>query len=365
MKQPLFYLYTSLLLLLATACNRGQDEAAEGRAYQLSGSFEVDSTVVLDHLVLYADNHASLRSDTLLLSSEKGISHEGHTAGFDELYLCSDGGELCRMYASGGMEVSFKVRSEADSLVVTFAPSEHDSINPWLQEQLGLFKSRTPKESCTLLDSLCHQHPADLRNTLLLRELTPVLEDSVFVRRCLGALSDEAKPDWLVKSIDFVLSVHAPYLKQSRRMSDFVLEIDDTTHFDLSASRSDYLLLYCWADYDQASIDSLAVVENLVKEEFDMKRLMLITCCLSAPDSAWWRGKTEGLEGHHAFLPAGLSDKRVRSWRIERVPAIFVCDMYGNVQKHDVWGQPLREALNRVPNRSGFAHTPKTKPHGR
>lgn len=343
----------------------GGDDADSGRNYQVSGSFQVDSTVVLDHLMLYADSHVALHADSVMLTPQQTFSHEGRSVGFDELFLCSDGGELCRFYAAGGMEVGLSVQSQPEGLSVSFTPSSGDTINPWIMEQNTLFGAMSQADRRTTIDSLCHQYPADVRTTLLLREQIAALGDSVFVRRCLGALADKAKPEWLVKSIVQILADTKAADRELRRLPNFSFQINDSTRFDMSVSRSDYLLIYCWADYSQPSVDSLTVLSDLLSEEYDMKRLQLMTCCLHVPDSAWWNSRVEKIEGMHTYLPAGMSDPRIYGWRVQQIPSVIICDMYGNVQKRDVWGHTLRQALDRVPNRSGFAHTPKTKPHGR
>jgi len=364
MKQLLHILYIFSFLWLLTACH-GSGEENAGRSYLVSGTMQVDSTVVLDRLVLYSDSHISLHADSIILTPQQTFTFEGHSAGFDELYLCSDGGELCRFYATGGMEVGLTLQSQPEGLKVAFAVSPNDTINPWLQEQIAHFEALKPVERRTEIDSLCHQHSTELRTTLLLRDQIQAISDSVFIRRCLGSLSDEAKPEWLVKSITQLLSETAAEKRINRRLSNAAFQINDSTRFDMSHTRSEYLVIYCWADYDQASVDSLQVLADLLEKEYDMKRQKLLTCCLSIPDSAWWKSKTDNIEGNHTYIPAGLSDPRIYRWRVQRVPSLIICDMYGNVQKRDVWGQPLRDALNRIPNRSGFAHTPKIKPHGR
>lgn len=368
MKYILRTLYSLTLLLLLSACHDGNGEQSEGRAYQIDVRFEVDSTIVLDHLMLYADHHVRMQSDSLFLSPEHSISHEGHTAGIDELYLCSDHGELARFYAMGGMQVNLLLSSDSAGLRLKFEESVSDTVNTWLSQQRALFEAASASVRHSMIDSLCHLRPADVRNTLLLRDELEVLDDSIFTRRCLGALADEAKPDWLIKSIDQLLNATAPYLKRNGRIKNCSFQINDSTRFDLAQTRSDYLLICCWADYSRASMDSLQMLYDLLQEEYDMKRLRMLSCCLSAPDSAWWHEQTDKMEeGMHTLLPAGLSDRRIYDWPVDKMPTIILCDMYGNIQQRNVWGEMLRNALDRVPNKSGFAHTPKPKPqsHGR
>jgi hypothetical protein len=137
----------------------------------------------------------------------------------------------------------------------------------------------------------------------------------------------------------------------------------DSSTFDFSASRSDYLIVHIWSDYSQASIDSLKVVGRLVKDDYSMKRLKLVTICLSAPDSAWWRQQIKDIDGLHAWLPAGFGDERMRKWDIKNVPTVIVCDMYNNQQQRNESAQRLRVSLDRIPNRSTFTHTPKSIPN--
>lgn len=366
--RPLFtslppYLFTFSLLL--TACHGGGGGESDGRDYAVQATLATDSTVVLSHMVLYADSHAALREDSLQLSPDSTFRIECSTPGFDELYLCSDGGELCRCFATGGMEVHVRVSGSADSLVVDFEPTDTDSINPWLQQQRGVFAAMTAAERRTTMDSLCHLMPADVRCGLLLRDEATALEDSIAVRRCLGALSGEAKPDWLVRDIEDLLAATSDYMSRTRRMQPAKFEINDSTVYDMGSNRSDYLVIYCWADYDTASVDSLRMLTRLLRDDYEAKRLTLLSCCLGAADSAAWQRRVKGIDGQHVWLPAGLADLRVRRWGVERVPFVMICDMYNNQQRRDVWGRELREALDRVPNRSGFAHTPKTKSNGR
>ena len=359
------HIFLSLLALsLLVACHGGGGGVDEGRTYQVSASLEVDSTIVLDHLMLYADSHVGLRADSLIASPQHTLQYEGRTVSLDELYLCSEGGELCRFYAGGGMQVDFTLRSEGGTLTADFTESEGDTINPWLRRHTAELGRMGAADRLRSIDALCHQHPADVRCALLLRDEVESVGDSIGVRRCLGALTDEAKPEWLLSSINQLLAETAPYLQRNRRLSNIKLQVNDSVNFDMSASRSDYLLIYCWADYDPTSLDSLQVLQSLLEEDYDMKRLRMLSLCVGAPDSIWWRrhrgeAKEQRLD---ALLPAGLSDQRVRQWRITQVPALILVDMYGNQQQRDVWGADLRKALDRVPNKSGFAHTPKPKP---
>lgn len=364
MKYTISCVYALLLFLLLNACHPKEVNDGEGKAFSVAAEVQLDSTIVLDHLVIYSDNHVNLSVDSLILSPQGMLDYEGRAAGLNELYLCSDHGELCRFYASGGMAVDFSLRNSGDSLLVAFTASEHDTINAWLQEQRQSLADVAPQQLKDRLDELCHQHPDDVRNALLLRDEVVAVGDSLFVRRCLGALSDEAKPNWLLKSIDQLLVEISNFWYENRRLKGCVFEAD-SAQFDFGATRSDYLLVYIWANYSQTSIDSLSVIDDLVNYEYDMKRLQLFTCCLDAADSTSWRQQIQGIEGTHAWIKAGLADKRLYNWGIDGVPTLVLCDMYNNQQIRNVWGEKLRYAIECVPNKSGFSHTPKLKPNGR
>jgi len=364
MKYTIVALLASIVMLLFSACHTSEGEDNVGRTYQVTATIETDSTIVLDRLVLYTDSHNRLSADSLILTPQRTFVHEGHTASINELYLCSDHGELCRFFAAGGMNVGLTLTNVGDTLVTDFAVTEGDSINGWLQKEKAFLAQKTAEQCYVHLSQLCHHAPSDLRNTLLIREELVRLQDSIFVRRLLGGLTDEAKPKWLTRSIDRELVATSDYLTRNRRLSAGLFPCD-TASFDMSASRTNYLLIYCWADYDSASVDSLKVLDELLEDEYPMKRVEMLTCCLNAPDSAWWQEKMKGIEGHHAWLPAGLSDPRIYAWRLTQVPGLILCDMYNNQQQRNIWGGELRRALDRVPNKSGFIHSTKVKKNGR
>lgn len=361
-------LYAWLLVLLASltaACHRGEGVADGEGVYTLRARVATDSTVSLSHLVLLADSHVSLRADSLELGADSTCRSEQVTPGLDEFYLCADGGELCRGFAMAGMEVSVRIEGCADSLVARFEPTPTDSLNPWLEQQHLALDSLKPADRCMVIDSLCHALAADVRCALLLRDEVDRMSDSLAVRRCLGALRPEAKPEWLVRSIEERLTSASRFLWNNHRLTAAKFQVNDSTVFDMAATRSDYLLVFCWADYDTASVDSLRVLARLMEDDYYMKRLQLLDICLSAADSASWQQQVKGLPGMHVWLPAGLADPRIRRWSVDGTPFIALCDMYNNQQHRLVWGGPLRNALTRLANRSGFSHTPKTRPHGR
>lgn len=344
------------VLSMLVSCNRNGGGSNEGRSYIIKGTVSLDSSMVVDNkLVLFTDNHRSLSQDTVFLSKDGTFEHEGRTNSLDELYLCGEQGELCRFYASGDMEVNLSLTTSEDSVIVKYLRPQDDSINGWLQEKKSLFDAQSASIRRLIMDSLIHNNPADVRVTLLLRDMMISFEDSLYIRQSLGSLTDNAKPDWMKKSIDNTLNVVGSGKKSSvnRRLQTATFELPDTI-IDLNSSRSDYMLVCFWADYSRASIDSLRALANLIKTEYDHKRVSFMSCCLYSPDSAMWRVRSNFLEGSHTWIKGGFSDSRMRAWEIKQVPSVILMDMYCNQTQRDVWGAELRRALDRLPNRVGY-----------
>lgn len=350
---PLFLVMTTLCGLWS--CSKGDDSEKLGQPYMVKGTVMLDSSwVVNNKLVLFADNHRALKMDTIELSPEGSFEFEGHTLGLDELYLCGEQGELCRFYASGGMEVNLSVTVSAENGVKTqFLASSLDSINGWLQENSGIIKNDA-KECRQWLETKIAENPMDVRLALLLRDQLELINDSLYIRQTLGGLKDEAKPDWLKKSFDATLSaMSAGKNNFNRRLLNATFETKDTI-IDLSTSRSDYMLVCFWADYSKPSIDTLRALANLLSKEYEGKRLSFMSCCLHAEDSAMWRIRINFLDGQHTWIKGGFSDSRMRAWNIQQVPSVILMDMYCNQMQKNVWGGELRKALDRVPNRIGY-----------
>lgn len=346
----------SALCLLCT-CGMGGEGKDEGRAYLVKGTVSLDSAWVKnDKLVLFADNHRALQQDTIVLTKDGTFEYEGHTNGFDELYLCGEKGELCRFYASGDMEVNLSIiATEAEGVKVKYLGEQHDTINNWLSEKSALFEGQTNAICRLLMDSLIKENPGDMRVTLLLRDKLAVLEDSLYIRQSLGSIRDEAKPDWMKNSIDQTLNVMGSGKKVNinRRLLNATFEAKDTV-IDLSAGRSDYMLVYFWADYNKPSIDTLRAYAHMIASEYDHKRVSFLSCCLHAEDSAMFRIRTNFLDGNHTWVKGGFSDMRMRAWNIQEVPSVILMDMYCNQMQKNVWGAELRKALDRIPNRIGY-----------
>lgn len=325
------------------------------RTYQVRGCVENDSTLSFDRLLLFADSHDTLRVDTIKLDASHSFTCQYLTDGLDELYLCSDSIELCRFYAEPGMEVDFTVTMGKEGHHTQFVLSPADTINAWLQSMDSLFVDATLPRRRSVLDSIVTQAGnTSLRATLLLRDHMSDVADSIFVRRLLGGLPAESKPEWLTKSIDgmFDTFFFSFDKTRSRRMAASSFVINDTTTFCMSDSRSEYLLVYLWADFSQESVDSLLMLDKLIKKDFADRRLQLLTCCLHAADSAAWKQQVEKVGGQHVWLHASFGDPRVAAWDVHSLPAFMLLDMYNNLQLRNQWGRELRRSLDRVPEKS-------------
>lgn len=348
-------LFSVVALCSWVACTGNGGDGDGGRAYLVKGSVLLDSTFVGNNqLVLYTDNHRSLQHDTLRLSTEGNFEFEGHTNGLDELYLCDERGELCRFYATGDMQVDLSLTMGEQGARVKYLTQATDTINGWLQEQKALFDGQSNSICHLLMDSLIRIHPNDLRVTLLLRDQMPLLNDSLYIRQSLGSLSDEAKPEWMKKSIDNTLKEMGSGRKGgSRRLLGAAFELADTI-IDLSVSRPDYMLVYIWADYSQESVDTLRALSKALENEYDNKRVSFLSCCLHAVDSMSWKIRTNYLTGSHTWVKGGFSDPRMRAWSVQQVPSVILMDMYCNQTQRDIWGEELYRALDRLPNRLNY-----------
>lgn len=356
MNRSILWLSLSLVALCCLlSCGKGVDTEDSGHAYTVKGTIMLDSIWQTNgKLTLFADNHRVLRRDTIALSPDGTFEYIGHSIGLDELYLCGEQGEICRFYASGDMEVNLSVTYSAEmGISVKYMETPLDSINPWLQEK-AQFEDKSASAIKEKVESLVAANPNDVRVTLFLRDQLSALNDSLYVRQTLGGLKDEAKPDWLKKSLDATLSVMGSGKKVfNRRLLNAAFEALDTI-VDLSATRSDYMLVCFWADYSKPSIDTLRALANLISEEFDHKRVTFMSCCLHAEDSTMWRYRVHFLDGQHTWVKGGFSDMRIRAWNIQQVPSVLLMDMYCNQMQKDVWGDELRKALERMPNRIGY-----------
>lgn len=357
-KNSLLYYLLFMLFWAGLAACGGDGASNQVSTYQVHGRVVADSTLLqsdslwLSNLMLYADNHSSMRADTISLDSELSFDCQMKTVGFDELYLCSDAGELCRFYATEGMEVEVLLQQQEHGFDAIFSPTATDSINPWLQAMDRRLDVKSEPLRHAVMDSLVALPDSSLRTTLLLRDHLMQFQDSVYVRRLLGGMATSAKPEWLMQSIEHILNEKSHEKNNTRRLSHASLQVlNDSVPLDMSVSRTDYLLLYFWADFSEASVDSLQALTTLLKKDYAEKRLRLVTCCLHAPDSAWWKLQIADADGQHTWLQGGMSDPRVVSWGVHSAPFLVLADMYNNQTQRNVWGASLRKALDRLPKR--------------
>lgn len=357
-KKSLIYYLLPVFIWAGLAACGGDKASDQGRTYQVTGRVVADSALLqadsawLSNLVLFADNHSSMRADTIVLDADLSFDCQLGTVGFDELYLCSDAGELCRFYATEGMEVEILLEQKEGGFVPTFSRTNTDSINPWLQAMDRRLDVKSEPQRHNVMDSLVALPDSSLRTTLLLRDHLMQFQDSVYVRRLLGGMAASAKPEWLMQSIEHILNVKSREKSNNRRLSHASLQVlNDSVPFDMSTSRTDYLLLCFWADFSEASVDSLKTLSSLLKKDYAEKRVRLVTCCLHAPDSTWWKQQVSDLEGQHTWLQGGMSDPRIVSWGVPGAPFLILADMYNNQTQRNVWGESLRKALDRLPKR--------------
>lgn len=348
-----------LFLLLLPSCRPADDDDDAGH-YTLTGTVEADTLTPVTTLRILTDGHGSSRVDTLLVSQGK-FQLDGHARGLNELYLCCDEGELARFYAGPGMSLHLTLTAHEGQRTVAFDPA--DTLNAWLHDQCEALVELTPATAKARLDTLCRQQPSAIRSTLLLRDVLTHINDSIYVRRTLGTLTSEAKPEWLLTSFQHLLDGQYDGQVNRRRLARPVFQLADSTSFDVNANRSDYLLVCCWADYAPASLDSLKAVARRVANDYTDRRVQLLTLCLHAADSAAWLRHVEGLEGMHALVPGGFADKRMADWHVERVPQLLLFDMYTNFLpiKAREEGQDLLDAAMDLVTR----RTTTDKPHKR
>lgn len=327
--------------------------------YQVHGTLQMVDSVPT--MVIIADHHGAVDCDTVSLGADGSFDYSGQALTIDELYLSLPSGEVARMFAAEGQyEIAI------DSLdQISFAAD--DSLNLWIQERDTLFAgSVTAKVRRETMDSLCRTYSSDVRMGLLLRRQVQAVDDSVFVRRCLGRLNPSAKPGWVVSDIDYLLSLKYRLPSSSRERLKPLPKLrcwqDSLVSYDFQASRSQTVLMYFWADYDSTSIDSLRMFAQLTKEyglydqlaKFERKkgrqprRIELMSICLHAADSAAWKEVIADIPGVHCLLEAGFSEENVAAWHINSVPCTMVLDRFSTLLATDVWGKDLRQHLDRA-----------------
>lgn len=349
------YLFVILFVSLLTACQSkpSQPAATDNFDYHIHAQISLDSTLLSSPLVLLSDQHTKLVVDTVLRSPQGEVTFDGRTVGSCEVYLCTEGMELCRFFVLGGMTVDLALSMEGGAPVATYHYTATDSLNPWLSSTLQALQLLSVAQRKQTVDSLVKRYPQHLSSTLLLREVIPLVDDSVFVRRALGTLQDEAKPDWVIKSIDDRLAARSLATSTTRsRIRNAVFTCADSTTLNLDDARSEYLLLCFWSAAVPASVDTLRAYTHLMQKDLANKRVSLLSCCVYAKDSAQWLQTVRTLAGRHTLLPAGFATPSLSQWGIRTLPDVVLCDMYGNVFYHQASEvRPLKDEYRRIPNK--------------
>ncbi len=350
---PMKSICSSLILLtfigLAGSCAESELRVAQGVPYTLKGTVWQDSTTTDSTVTLIIDRHeqtVTLHGDTLpayevrSLEVEEGqFSYVGHVPmDADELYLYDQHGHDVRLYGTSGAQLLVDI------------------------DRNGRVTASSQKTDTT-----------DLLRVIQLRDSILSIHDSLLVRRRLGGLPAEAKPRWLMQSIDELLDRQSQQMSRKVRLPKVRLETADTT-LTLPNSRPESLLLLFWSDQDSASIDSLQVLRavardyglygfasTFMKEKSPTRskkfhRIELFSLCVHATDSASWRRTVKGLPGHHACLEGGLAHPLATELKVDRLPAIVLLDRFGNYQIHNAWGPQLYQQLEKTP-----IHTDRVK----
>lgn len=354
-------LLTLVVLCLLAACGRGEAVVNEEAwsQYQVHGKLAMTDSVPM--MVIIADHHGTVDCDTVSIEADGRFDYSGQALTIDELYLSLPSGEVVRMFAAEG-----RYEVTIDSLNQIFFYPE-DSLNHWIQERDKLFASTVAEQMRReTMDSLCRTYSSDVRMGLLLRRQVQALDDSVFVRRCLGRLNPLAKPAWVVSDIDYLLSLKYRQPSSERVRLKPLPKLrcwqDSLLTYDFQASRTQNVLMYFWADYDSTSMDSLRMFAQLTKEyglynelaKFERKRgrlprrIELMSICLHAADSAAWKEVIADIPGIHCLLEAGFSEENVAAWHVNRIPCTMVLDRFSTLLATDVWGKELRQQLDKA-----------------
>jgi len=358
MRKPLFFFAAFLFFCCFVACS----DKEESQTYHLSGTFGYDSTSVNDTVCVFVDDHFGVECH--MVPSVKGaFSFQGETSSLDELTL-SYNHQTVHAYATPGSNISFQI----DSLG-TISWQTNDSINAWLQHHDGQLTQKSAEARRLYVDSICRLGKDQLRSALLLREQMQELNDSLFVRRCLGSLSEQAKPDWLVRILDDQFDRLSLQTVRARRLPREVLKMANDSSYALLDSRQESLLIFFWADYDSASIDSLHLLsdiardyglydfeENFANEKSETRsknvhRIELMTVCIHHTDSGSWKKTIEGLPGKHAWIKGGFAHPLLANFNITSLPANLEADRFSNIQGQNRWTVKLRGWLENTPSR--------------
>jgi hypothetical protein len=341
--------------LLLTACGRNQPEPeasvvipAEPFSISLVPAADLDSASRTALLYVAVDDHFNPHTDTLegdlarawrldsLRPDAEGRYHlEGTSHDVAEVHLTTPSGSLRTLFAAGGGDYTWTY-SKTDI-------TAEDSLNGWMQRSLTDLQARTP-DSCRLaLDSLCLADAGSIRATLLIRELLPTVRDTLFLRRCLGHLSPEAKPAWLMYDIDQRMDerYRSEFSGLLKRNFTFTDSKGQTFNFS-NLYRTDQLV-YFWADYDAASVSALQRLEA------KCRKAKLVTFCLHAADSATWRRQVSGLPGSNVLLRDGLNHPMLRAWGVDRPGLYMLLNASARVLYRGTDEKQLAHSLDSLP----------------
>lgn len=357
-----YVVYLCAILWLAVVvqgCGEKTITLNNSKPYTVVG--KLSSAKGTDHIIMLADNHESLSCDTVLLTSDGSFSYTNRTEDVAELYMHLGKDTVYRFYAQAGAACEIQTDSVGN---ISFEGK--DSINNWLQmtHQKLLLLSKSQVEE--YVDSLSRADSLHVRSIILLREEIELLSDSVHVRRCMGNISQQAKPEWVVDDIEAYWSKKYRSLRKNKRMAVGVFQpLDEENTYNLRDSRQNSLLMYFWAEEDAASVDSLSVMDELAKEyglydyQTDFvkknkkpKRLEIISFCLGAKDSTSWKTHIRQVPGKHVLLQTGYADRRIQAWNVQKTPFTIVLDRFSNIQEFDVWGDALTKVLDKTPYNS-------------
>jgi len=374
MRQLLNIGFLIAMLCCMAAC--GQKPAP--KSYQVSGTLWQDS-LSASEVLLYVDNQGDNQDDAndivqyIVPVSNGAFSFQSETSSLSELSLAY-GNRTLHIYATPGAEIVLQLDSAGK---VTWSGT--DSINGWLEEHNEILSKMTSADGRKYVDSVCHLQTNSIRSTLLLREQMQKLNDSLFVRRCLGSLSEEAKPLWLTRALNAQFDRQSTKLLHNYRLPRVSMKLSSDTTYNLLDSRQESLLIFFWADYDSASIDSLHLLNDIARdyglygyeENFDKEKsptrskkvhkVELMTVCIHAADSAAWHHAVDSLPGIHTWVEAGFAHPLLSAFKIASIPSNLQSDRFSNMQSSNKWGKPLINWLENTPVKYSISQQSKKR----
>lgn len=367
-RSSLYFLYFTLLFfpicLFMTACDG--NSRAEKKTKEVSlmeKPYQIDGTYLGEkpegEIVVYTDNHRTLLVDHIKMEEGK-FTLSGKTPDVNKITIVTPSDKRYILYAQGDQKSELKIDAEGK---MTFSPS--DTLNYWLQEQSILLDTLPQEQQQPILDSLCRSHRHSFRSALLIYRQIPHIEDSLFIRRCLGHLSTEVKPLWYMDELNRRMDNESLLHNKTIRLKSFTFASRDTSVLAVNTQKPDSRILYFWAEYNPESVqrlrslDTLAQKYGLYKYEKDfaqkkkkVKRLEIITFCLQASDSAAWLKTVKEIPGQHVFLPDGWNHPAITAWKIDRLPSLLLIDRYSQVQGREIYFKALQDRIDKLPEKT-------------